>query len=92
MKSNHAVLAKAAHAIAPSAQVEAIVTPELLPNSSERVWQLVLGEVRRCPLLVVGPGVMPGRWNPVQLIGDNEFGPIGRPNLRQRPQQQGDEV
>ena len=89
MKSNHAVLAEAAHAIAPPAQVEAIVAPESPPNSSERGRRRVSGEV---PLLVVGPGVIPGRRNPVQLIGDNESGLIRRQSLRQRPQRQGDEV
>jgi len=92
MKSNHAVLAEAAHGIAPPAQVEAIVAPELLLNSSERGRQLVSGEVRRGPLLVVGPSVIPGRRNPVQLIGDNESGLIRRQSLRQRPQRQGDDV
>ena len=54
-----AVIAEAAHAIAPPAQVEALVALELLPNSSERVQQLVSGEVRPGPLLVVGPGIIP---------------------------------
>ena len=92
MNTNHAVLAKAAHVIAPRAQVEAIVAPELLPNSSERVRQLVSGEVRHDPLLMVGPDIMPGRRNPVQVIGDNESGLIEHQSLRQRPQRQGDEV
>jgi len=92
IKSIHTVLAEAAHAIAPPVQVEALVAPQLLPNSSERVRQLVSGEVRPGPLLVVGPGVIRGRLNPVQLIRDNESGLKGCQSLRPRPQRQSDEV
>jgi len=64
IKSNHAVLAEAAHAITPPGLGQAWA----LPNSSERVrHRVVLVEARIVPPLVVSPGILTGRQNPVQL-------------------------
>ena len=78
IKSNHAALAEAANSDLPPAQRVGAAEPELGSGDG------------RGPVLVVGPGRRPRNHIPVPLIGDNEYGLIGRQSLRRRPGTQGD--
>jgi hypothetical protein len=93
--TNHAVPADAVNSDLPPAQGVGAAEPELPPHSrptsrGRRMTCVDSGDGRG-PVLVVGP---PGRrpWNhhPVPLIGDNEYGHLGRQSRRRRPRTQGD--
>ncbi len=92
MKSNHAEVAVSAHSNAPPTSQVEVVEPGPLPRPLpvRRRQESVPGEDGRGPLLVVGPGrsslPRPGETYPVLLVGDNEYGLIGRQSLRRRPQ------
>ncbi len=96
IKSNHAVPADAANSDLPPAQMVGAAEPELPPQPSPTPMGRGRGMAgvdsgdRRGPVLVVGPGPRPRNLNPVPLIGDNEYGHLGRQSRRRRPGTQGD--
>jgi hypothetical protein len=96
IKSNHAVPADAANSDLPPAQMVGAAEPELPPQPSPAPMGRGRGMAGvdsgdgRGPVLVVGPGLRPRNRNPVPLIGDNEYGHLGRQSRRRRPGTQGD--
>jgi uncharacterized C2H2 Zn-finger protein len=94
INSNHAELAVSANSNTRPPTVRLTVVEAGPPPSPLAVrgtrHRRVPVEQGRGPLLVVGPGLGPAENNPVQLVGDNEYGQIGRRSLRRRPQLQGE--
>jgi hypothetical protein len=96
IKSNHAVPADAANSDLPPAQMVGAAEPELPPQPSPTPMGRGRGMAGvdsgdgRGPVLVVGPGLRPRNHNPVPLIGDNEYGHLGRQSRSRRPGTQGD--